>query len=236
MPSTRRTIRELMQGIARARRAAERATACCPATWVRRRSARRCSTRWRRCAAANPEARYCCDPVIGDVGRGVFVQPGVAEFMRDKAVPAADIVTPNHFELDHLTGRTTATLAGRAGRGRTPLRALGPRIVLVTSLRHRRHAGRRDRSARLRRPRPLPPAHPEAADLGQRRGRRHRGAVLRALPAHRLGGRGAVARGVVGVRHPPAHRGRRLARNPADRGAGRTGQAEPRVPGAVRLT
>ena len=29
-----------------------------------------------RVRAANPEALYCCDPVIGDVGRGVFVRPG----------------------------------------------------------------------------------------------------------------------------------------------------------------
>ncbi len=64
-----------------------------------------------RVKAANPDARYCCDPVIGDVGRGIFVRPGIAEFMRDHAVPAADIVTPNQFELDHLTGRTTATRA-----------------------------------------------------------------------------------------------------------------------------
>ncbi len=60
-----------------------------------------------RVKGANPRARYCCDPVIGDVGRGVFVQPGIAEFMRLHAVPAADVVTPNHFELEQLTGRTT---------------------------------------------------------------------------------------------------------------------------------
>ena len=30
---------------------------------------------------ANPAARYCCDPVIGDVGRGVFVRDGIPEFM-----------------------------------------------------------------------------------------------------------------------------------------------------------
>ena len=82
---------------------------------------------------ANPKARYCCDPVIGDVGRGVFVQPGIAEFMRDQAVPAADIVTPNHFELDALTGRTTATLAEVLSAVEA-LRARGPRTVLVTSL------------------------------------------------------------------------------------------------------
>ena len=56
--------------------------------------------RWRGQARASRGARYCCDPVIGDVGRGVFVPAGIAEFMRERAVPAADVVTPNHFELD----------------------------------------------------------------------------------------------------------------------------------------
>jgi len=82
---------------------------------------------------ANPSARYCCDPVIGDVGKGAFVREGVADFIRDKAVPAADIVTPNQFELDALTGRDSRTLAD----AREAVRALhdrGPRAVLVTSL------------------------------------------------------------------------------------------------------
>jgi pyridoxine kinase len=83
--------------------------------------------------AANPNARYCCDPVIGDVGRDVFVQPGVAAFMRERAVPMADIVTPNHFELDHLTSRTTTSLA-EALAAVEAVRRTGPRIVLVTSL------------------------------------------------------------------------------------------------------
>ena len=42
--------------------------------------------------------------MIGDVGRGIFVRPGIPEFMRDRAVPAADIVTPNLFELAFLSG------------------------------------------------------------------------------------------------------------------------------------
>ena len=58
----------------------------------------------------NPEAVYCCDPVMGDIGRGMFVRPGIPEFMRDRVVPAADIITPNHFELDFLAGRTTGTV------------------------------------------------------------------------------------------------------------------------------
>jgi pyridoxine kinase len=88
----------------------------------------------RRVKAANPAAMYCCDPVIGDVGRGVFVRPGIPEFMRDRAVPAADIVTPNQFELEWLTGREVRDLAGaKAAIG--ALQATGPRCVLVTSLR-----------------------------------------------------------------------------------------------------
>jgi pyridoxine kinase len=83
--------------------------------------------------AANPAARYCCDPVIGDVGRDVFVRPGVPEFFRDKAVPAADIVTPNQFELDHLTGGESKTLA-QAFAGIDALHATGPAAVMVTSM------------------------------------------------------------------------------------------------------
>ncbi|MBV9078286.1 MAG: pyridoxal kinase PdxY [Methylobacteriaceae bacterium] len=82
---------------------------------------------------ANPAALYCCDPVIGDVGRGVFVRPGIPEFMHDGAVPAADLVTPNQFELDLLAGRTTATLAD-AKAALAAVQGLGPRVVLVTSL------------------------------------------------------------------------------------------------------
>ncbi|AWN38954.1 pyridoxal kinase PdxY [Methylobacterium radiodurans] len=83
--------------------------------------------------AANPAALYCCDPVMGDAGRGVYVRPGIPEFMRERAVPGADIVTPNQFELEALTGLATATLDG-AKAGVRALQALGPRVVLVTSL------------------------------------------------------------------------------------------------------
>ena len=86
-----------------------------------------------RVKAANPSARYCCDPVIGDVGRGVFVRPGIPEFMREHAVPASDIITPNQFELDMLSGRSTSTLTDARAAVQV-VRALGPAVVLVTSL------------------------------------------------------------------------------------------------------
>jgi len=87
-----------------------------------------------RVRAVNARALYCCDPVIGDFGRGVFVRPKVPEFMRDRAVPVADIVTPNQFELEWLTGKTVTTLAS-ARAATADLRARGPATVLVTSLR-----------------------------------------------------------------------------------------------------
>src|SRR4051795_13213205 len=57
-----------------------------------------------RVRAANPRALFCVDPVIGDTDTGSYVTPGIAEFFRDRALALADIVTPNLFELEYLTG------------------------------------------------------------------------------------------------------------------------------------
>jgi pyridoxine kinase len=86
-----------------------------------------------RVKAANPRAIYCADPVMGDVGRGFFVQPGVPEMMRDKIAPAADILTPNQFELDYLTGSEVHTVRDLLDAANT-LRDKGPHTVLVTSV------------------------------------------------------------------------------------------------------
>jgi len=85
----------------------------------------------------NPAALYCCDPVIGDTDTGVYVRPGVEAFLRRHALPAADIATPNQFELERLTGLTCDTPdAARQAvtRLRSMLRPDGPGCVLVTSL------------------------------------------------------------------------------------------------------
>jgi pyridoxine kinase len=83
---------------------------------------------------ANPSAIYCCDPVIGDMEQGAFVRPEVAKFLRARAVRVADIATPNHFELNYLAGAATATLQ-QALAAVEAVHDLGPRVVLVTSLR-----------------------------------------------------------------------------------------------------
>ena len=81
----------------------------------------------------NPEALFLADPVMGDVGRGFFARPAIPEFFRDHVVPAADIMTPNLFELHYLVGHETTTLAEVADAARE-LRDRGPGIVVVTSV------------------------------------------------------------------------------------------------------
>ena len=81
----------------------------------------------------NPAAVYCCDPVLGDEDRGSYVRPGLAEFMRDHVVPAAQIITPNQFELTELTGLPVSTMADVL-RAADAARSLGPELVLITSV------------------------------------------------------------------------------------------------------
>jgi pyridoxine kinase len=86
-----------------------------------------------RVRAANPRALYCCDPVIGEVGRGAYVRDGIPEAFRDRLVPAADSVTPNPFELELLSGVKPASLPA----ARVAARALldrGPALVVATGL------------------------------------------------------------------------------------------------------
>ena len=83
----------------------------------------------------NPRAIYCCDPVMGDVDRDFYVRPGIPEFMRDAVVPAAQLITPNQFELEFLTGRSTSTVPEVLAAA-DAARAMGPQTVLVTSVVH----------------------------------------------------------------------------------------------------
>jgi pyridoxine kinase len=90
-----------------------------------------------RVRAANPAMLYCCDPVIGDDDTGVYVRAGIEDMLRARALPQADIATPNRFELERLTGIACGTLE-QAKAAVTQLQATmhapGPRAVLLTSL------------------------------------------------------------------------------------------------------
>ena len=91
-----------------------------------------------RVRAANPAAIYCCDPVIGDADTGPYVRDGIEALLGGAALPAADLATPNLFELERLAGHactTRAALGAAVAAVRARMRADGPRVVLVTSVR-----------------------------------------------------------------------------------------------------
>lgn len=86
-----------------------------------------------RVKAANPAAVYACDPVMGNAKSGCFVAPAIPVLLRERVVPAADIITPNQFELGYLTGTEPTDLASTLASA-DAARALGPDVVLVTSV------------------------------------------------------------------------------------------------------
>lgn len=87
----------------------------------------------KRVRAANPKAVYLCDPVMGDVEGGCVVRPEIPPFLCAHAVPAADIVTPNPFELSELSGMRVGNIGDGVAAARKVI-AMGPRIVVITSL------------------------------------------------------------------------------------------------------
>ncbi|MGW8483799.1 pyridoxal kinase PdxY [Microbacterium sp. NPDC055903] len=86
-----------------------------------------------RVKAANPDALYACDPVMGNAKSGCFVAPAIPELLREKVVPVADIITPNQFELGFLTGTEPDSLESTLASV-DAARAMGPNTVLVTSV------------------------------------------------------------------------------------------------------
>ena len=85
--------------------------------------------------AANPRLIYLCDPVMGDAGPGLYVPEAIADVMRDRLLPLADIATPNPFELSWLTGQSIASLADlEAARRLLPLPAQARLIVTGCAL------------------------------------------------------------------------------------------------------
>ncbi len=86
-----------------------------------------------RVKAANPNAVYSCDPVMGNAKSGCFVAPEIPVLLRERVVPVADIITPNQFELGFLTGTEPVTLDETLASVDL-VRASGPRTVLVTSV------------------------------------------------------------------------------------------------------
>ena len=85
-----------------------------------------------RAKARNPKLAYCCDPVLGDRDRGLFVRADIPPLVRERLCRLADIITPNHFEFEWLCG-AKATTTGQVIEAARALMAQGPSTIVVTS-------------------------------------------------------------------------------------------------------
>lgn len=85
-----------------------------------------------RAKARNPALLYAFDPVLGDRDRGLFVRADIPPLVRDRLCPLADIVTPNHFEFEWLSGARATTIDQVIAQARA-LEARGPSTIVVTS-------------------------------------------------------------------------------------------------------
>lgn len=87
----------------------------------------------RRVKELNPSARFVCDPVMGSAETGCFVDPAIPAILRSQAIPSADVVLPNQFELGYLTDSEPTTRAELVESIRA-LQDQGPKTVVVTSV------------------------------------------------------------------------------------------------------
>jgi pyridoxine kinase len=85
-----------------------------------------------RAKARNPALLYACDPVLGDRDRGLFVRADIPPLVRDRLCPLADIITPNHFEFEWLSGARATTTDQVIAQARA-LEARAPSTIVVTS-------------------------------------------------------------------------------------------------------
>ena len=85
-----------------------------------------------RAKARNPALIYCCDPVLGDRDRALFVHAEIPPIVRDLLCPLANMITPNHFELEWLCG-AKATTIDQVVDAAQALMMRGPSTVVVTS-------------------------------------------------------------------------------------------------------
>jgi pyridoxine kinase len=83
-----------------------------------------------RAKARNPALLYACDPVLGDRDRGLFVSASIPPLVRDRLCRLADIITPNHFEFEWLSGAKATTIDQAIAQARA---LKGPSTIVVTS-------------------------------------------------------------------------------------------------------
>ncbi|XP_068127139.1 pyridoxal kinase [Hyperolius riggenbachi] len=83
----------------------------------------------------NPHLIYVCDPVMGDKWSGegsMYVPEDLMPVYKNLVVPVANIITPNQFEAELLTGQKICSRQD-AIQVMDMLHCLGPSTVMITS-------------------------------------------------------------------------------------------------------
>ena len=156
------------------------------APWSRMRS--------RAVRAANPRTLYCCDPVIGEVGRGVYVRAGIPEAFPRPTGPAGRHRHAEPVRAGAPLRRSRPRISRPRGPPREPSSAAGPAWSSPPGSSCRRRPASLPCWRHARRGVARPPPASGRARLGH--GRRLRRAVPRRLspPSRRAGRAGACRR------------------------------------------
>ena len=80
----------------------------------------------------NPSAIYLCDPVMGNNEKGLYVTPQIPKAIASDLLPIADIITPNCFELEQLSGKSI-TKTDDTANALQEITGQGPTIAICTS-------------------------------------------------------------------------------------------------------
>ena len=88
--------------------------------------------RVRKKSSGSQHVRYVCDPVLGDHGK-FYVPVELVDVYKSRVIPVADVLTPNQFEVEQLTGISIETMDD-AKKACMRLHEMGPSLVIITSL------------------------------------------------------------------------------------------------------
>ncbi len=80
--------------------------------------------------ARNSGLVFVCDPIAGDDPDGLYVDEAAARAIREELLAMADLVTPNRFELEWLSGRQVIDVESAVNAAK----ALGIAAVVATSI------------------------------------------------------------------------------------------------------
>lgn len=81
----------------------------------------------------NPKLIFACDPVMGDDG-ALYVKPALADAIGADLISHADIITPNQFELQRLSGMEITDQASTIAAAQSLRQTRGIGTVIATGV------------------------------------------------------------------------------------------------------